>query len=237
MLTGGTDMVKAKILVVEDELPIIELMRFNLEKEGYLVHSVGRGDEALKEITRVKPDLLLLDIMLPGLDGIDICKRLRMQEETRELPILMVTARNEDADIILGLELGADDYITKPFSPRVLVARVRALLRRRETSVNRERQDGSIALHDIYIDPKRHLAERNGTPLNLSLTEYQILEFLAANPGWVFSRSQIINTIKGDDYPVTERSVDVQILNIRKKLKESGRLSETVRGIGYCMQE
>jgi two-component system phosphate regulon response regulator PhoB len=230
-------MSKGKILVVEDDLPIIELVRFNLEKEGYLVHAVSRGDEALKEIARVGPDLVLLDIMLPGLDGIDICKRLRMQDETRELPILMVTARNEDADIILGLELGADDYITKPFSPRVLIARVRALLRRRENSGNRERKGGRITLHDLTIDPQRHRAERNGTPLNLSLTEYRILEFLAANPGWVFSRSQIINTIKGDDYPVTERSVDVQILNLRKKLKESGRFIETVRGIGYRMQE
>lgn len=230
-------MAKATILVVEDELAIYELIRFNLEKEGYQVYGVTRGDEALSETSRLNPDLLILDIMLPGMDGIDICKRLRMKEQTRELPILMVTARNDDSDVILGLELGADDYITKPFSPKVLVARVRALLRRKRADENGHRPQKRISIHNINIDPQRHLVEQNGESLNLSLTEYQILEFLARNPGWVFSRSQIITNIKGDDYPVTERSIDVQILNIRKKLKEAGACIETVRGIGYRMKE
>ena len=225
-------MAKATLLVVEDELAIYELIRFNLEKEGYQVYGVSRGEEAVPETSRLHPDLLILDIMLPGMDGIDICKRLRMKEETRELPILMVTAKNDDSDVILGLELGADDYITKPFSPKVLVARVRALLRRKRDKQNDQRPEKRISIHNINIDPQRHSVEQNGESLNLSLTEYQILEFLARNPGWVFSRSQIITNIKGDDYPVTERSIDVQILNIRKKLKESGSCIETVRGIG-----
>ena len=230
-------MSRATILVVEDELPIYELIRFNLEKEGYRVASVTRGDEALRETLRLSPDLVILDIMLPGTDGIEICKQLRMREDTRRLPILMVTARNEDADIILGLELGADDYITKPFSPRVLVARVRALLRRRAAGSDGAAAGGRFTVHGISIDPQRHLVEIAGEPVSLSLTEYQILEFLCRNPGWVFSRNQIITGIKGDDYPVTERSVDVQILNIRKKLGEEGACLETVRGIGYRMKD
>ena len=143
-----------------------------------------------------------------------------MQEATRDLPVLMVTARNEDSDVVLGLEIGADDYLTKPFSPRVLVARVRTLLRRRTGSDTGTAAGGKVTIHDISIDPRRHLVERGGEVVDLSLTEYQILLFLAGNPGWVYSRNQIISNIKGDDYPVTERSVDVQILNMRKKLRK-----------------
>ncbi len=230
-------MAKTVILVVEDELSIFELIRFNLEKEGFTVHGVHRGDEALKETRRISPDLIILDLMLPGLSGIDICKKLRMEDASRDIPILMVTARNDESDIILGLELGADDYLTKPFSPKVLTARVRALLRRRGAAEQKADQAGPINIHGISIDPLRHKVENRGESLSLSLTEYQILEFLARNPGWVFSRGQIISNIKGDDYPVTERSVDVQILNIRKKLGETGDCIETVRGIGYRMKD
>ncbi len=230
-------MAKTVVLVVEDELSIFELIRFNLEKEGFTVHGVHRGDEALKETGRINPDLIILDLMLPGLSGIDICKKLRMSDESRDIPILMVTARNDEADIILGLELGADDYLTKPFSPKVLTARVRALLRRRSITDQKSDQTGPISIHGISIDPLRHKVENQGESVSLSLTEYQILEFLARNPGWVFSRGQIISNIKGDDYPVTERSVDVQILNIRKKLGNTGDCIETVRGIGYRMKE
>lgn len=231
-------MEKVTILVVEDEETIFELIRFNLEKEGFEVHGVFRGNEVHKELARTNPDLLVLDLMLPGANGIDICRHLRLQESTRNLPILMVTAKNEDSDIVLGLEIGADDYLTKPFSPKVLVARVRALLRRRKDGGRNEAlKEDRLTIHDISIDPGRHLVERDGEVVDLSLTEYQILLFLARNPGWVYSRNQIISNIKGDDYPVTERSVDVQILNIRKKLKESGAFIETVRGIGYRMKE
>ena len=228
---------KTVILVVEDELSIFELIRFNLEKEGFSVSGVHRGDEALKETRRLHPDLIILDLMLPGISGIDVCKKLRMEDETREIPVLMVTAKNDETDIILGLELGADDYLTKPFSPRVLIARVRALLRRRGSAEQQKVQTGPILIHGIYIDPQRHRVENLGETVSFSLTEYQILEFLARNPGWVYSRSQIISNIKGDDYPVTERSVDVQILNIRKKLGNTGNCIETVRGIGYRMQD
>ena len=228
---------KTVILVVEDELSIFELIRFNLEKEGFSVSGVHRGDEALKETLRIHPDLIILDLMLPGISGVDVCKKLRMEDKTREIPVLMVTAKNDEADIILGLELGADDYLTKPFSPRVLIARVRALLRRRGSAEQQKVQSGPILIHGISIDPQRHRVENLGETVSLSLTEYQILEFLARNPGWVYSRSQIISNIKGDDYPVTERSVDVQILNIRKKLGNTGNCIETVRGIGYRMQD
>ena len=166
--------------------------------------------------------------------GIVFAKELLAQYS---IPLIFMSARESESDRITGFEIGADDYITKPFSPRVLVARVRTLLRRRAGKETRSSEIGRVTIHDISIDPRRHLVERGGEVVDLSLTEYQILLFLAGNPGWVYSRNQIISNIKGDDYPVTERSVDVQILNIRKKLKESGVFIETVRGIGYRMKE
>ncbi len=175
----------------------------------------------------------MLDLMLPGIDGLEVCKALSKYE----IPILMVTAKSEDADIILGLEMGADDYMTKPFSPRVLTARVRSVLRRNAKNSSFSEPYKTITLHEITIDPVKHTVLCGDSAIDLSVTEFSILEFLMRNPGWVFSRSQIIESVKGSDYPVTERSVDVQILALRKKLAEKGSLIETVRGIGYRMTE
>ncbi|MGM0431813.1 MAG: response regulator transcription factor [Spirochaetota bacterium] len=221
------------ILVVDDEVEIQELIRFNLEREGFSVTTVSTGEQALASLGRSLPDLIILDLMLPGMDGLEVCRAL----SSYEVPILMVTAKSDDSDIILGLEMGADDYVTKPFSPRVLAARTKAVLRRKGKELPPKDGTKSISLHGIHIDPARHTVSVEDKPIDLSVTEFGILEFLMHNPGWVFSRSQIIESVKGDDYPVTERSVDVQILAIRKKLGNKGSIIETVRGIGYRLIE
>nr|MBC8452673.1 response regulator transcription factor [Spirochaetota bacterium] len=176
---------------------------------------------------------IVLDLMLPGIDGLQVCREL----SAKTIPILMVTAKSSDADIVLGLEMGAEDYITKPFSPRVLIARVRAILRRRENFGKKAAQQDCVIHKGIKIDAARHVVSSDDSRIELSATEFSILEFLIQNPGWVFSRNQIIESCKSSDYTVTERSVDVQILSIRKKLGEKGALIETVRGIGYRMAE
>lgn len=230
-------MANKTILVVDDEADILQLIQYNLEKEGYKTLTTASGEEALREARRHLPNLIVLDLMLPGLDGIEVCKQLRSSEDTKYIPILMVTAKSEESDIITGLEVGADDYITKPFSPKVLIARVRAILRRSRRNPINEGREPYLQIHNIQIDTTKHEVVAEGQPLPLSVTEFAILEFLARNPGWVFSRNQIIGAVKGEDYPVTERSVDVQILGLRKKLGEQGRMIETVRGIGYRMKE
>lgn len=228
-------MSKEKILVVDDEEDILELVRYNLFKNGYLVTCVSSGEQAMAKLRDETPNIILLDLMLPGMDGLDVCRNLRTNPATMNIPIIMITAKGEDADIVTGLELGADDYLTKPFSPRVLLARIRAILRRNkqdeldETSV--------LKTHHIVVNPARHEVLVKGRQLMLTATEFGILHFLARRPGWVFSRGQIISAVKGDDYPVTERSVDVQIVGLRKKLGDSGDLIETVRGVGYRFKE
>lgn len=223
------------ILVVDDEKDILELVRYNLAKAGYEVQCAASGEAALDLLERSVPDLILLDLMLPGLDGLDVCRRLKQDERTRSVPVIMLTARGEDADIVAGLELGADDYITKPFSPRVLVARIRAVLRRR--SHPEDDGDDAVEIHQLRIDPARHEITVSGRPVDLTATQFEILAFLVRRPGWVFTRNQIINAVKGDDYPVTDRSVDVQIAGMRKKLGEAGSLVETIRGVGYRFKE
>jgi len=226
---------KEKLLVVEDDGDIRELISFNLEMCGYDVIRASDGQEGWEKARTEMPDLVVLDLMLPGLDGFEVCKRLKSEKATQAMPIIMLTARSEEESMVKGLELGADDYVTKPFSPRVLVARVKAVLRRKgvlkETTSHR-----IVSLHGITIDPARHEVRVDGKQVVLSATEFSILFFLAENPGWVFSRSQIIDAVKGEDYPVTSRSVDVQILGIRKKLGEKGNCIETVRGVGYRME-
>ena len=226
-------MAKEKILVVDDEPDIVELIAYNLTKEGYQVSTAATGEAALSKVQHDRPDLILLDLMLPGIDGLEVCRAL----SGYDIPILMATAKSDDADIIIGLEMGADDYITKPFSPRVLIARIRAVLRRRRRSRERTSDAVVLTLHGIAVDTKRYHVSLEGEPLDLSATEFSILEFLIRNPGWVFSRGQIIESVKGADYPVTERSVDVQILALRKKLQHKGVCIETIRGIGYRMAE
>ncbi len=229
-------MEKIKILVVEDEAPIQELLQFNLERNKYRVTVVDSGEEALGEAEKLQPDLILLDIMLPGADGLEVCKRLKSNPRTERIPIIMLTALCEEADIVTGLELGADDYITKPFSPRVLLARVKAALRRISAGKPVPGEE-IVHIHGIMIDATRHKVEVGGEDLVLTFTEFKVLQLLAQQPGRVFTRYQIVDAVHGEDYPVTDRSVDVQIVGLRKKLGDAGKYIETVRGIGYRFKE
>jgi len=231
-----TPMEKMKILVVEDEAPIQELLQFNLERKKYRVKVADSGEKALSVVGKYWPDLILLDIMLPGADGLEVCKNLKGDPKTARIPIIMLTALSEEADIVAGLELGADDYITKPFSPRVLLARVKAALRRGESSKTIS-SDNLINIHNISIDEERHKVEVDGQDLTLTFTEFRVLRLMASQPGRVFTRYQIVDAVHGEDYPVTDRSVDVQIVGLRKKLGDAGKFIETVRGIGYRFKE
>jgi len=224
-----------KVLVVEDNPDILELVAYHLEAQGYEVVRAMTGENGLAQAAKTAPDLVILDVMLPGINGLDVCRKLKQQEATRSIPVLLLTAKSEDTDIISGLELGADDYITKPFSPKVLVARVRAVLRR----VSEDKiPDAATVLqvHGITMDTVRHEVTVEGEEVAVSATEFAILKHLMTNPGWVFSRNQIIDAVRGGNYPVTERSVDVQILGLRKKLAGQGRHIETVRGVGYRLR-
>jgi len=224
-------MSKASILIIEDEQDIRDIMVYNLEREGYSVRAFESAEKGLESIVRFPPDLVLLDMMLPGIDGFEMLKRIRAGQYSR-LPVIMVTARTEDADVVTGLELGADDYVCKPFSPRVLVARVRTRLR--ETGQDStEDAPGVLEARGIVLDSERYECFVNGTPLVLSATEFSLLEFFLRNPGRVFSRQRLIDALHGPNYPVTDRSIDVQIVSLRKKLLEAGELIETVRGVGY----
>ncbi len=226
---------KEKILVVDDEEDILELVGYNLTKEGYSVTCVASGEDALKRAGELIPDVMLLDLMLPGVDGLDVCREVKSNPRTNSISIIMLTAKGEDADIVTGLELGADDYVTKPFSPRVLLARLKTVIRRKRA---REQDDLAVVkVHELLINPVRHEVLSHGVPLVLTASEFRILHFLARRPGWVFTRDQIINAVRGDDYPVTERSVDVQIVGLRRKLGETGNYIETVRGVGYRFKE
>lgn len=223
------------ILLVEDEESIVELVRYNLSRAGYLVHVALSGEDALTALKTVAPDLILLDIMLPQIDGIEVCRRLRRNERTEHTPIIMLTARGEESDIITGLETGADDYVTKPFSPKVLMARIKAVLRRSADDLPGE--SDVIEIHDLLIHPGRHEVSLAGQKIDLTHTEFRILHYLARRPGWVFTRYQIVDAVHGQDHAVTDRSVDVQIVGLRKKLGDAGSLIETVRGVGYRFRE
>ena len=228
-------MANERVLVVEDEEDIQELVQFNLAKDGYRVAAARSGEEALKKIRAEPPDLVLLDLMLPGLNGLELCRIVRADPKTRSIPIVMITAKGEEADIVTGLELGADDYLPKPFSPRVLLARLRAVLRRRESP--QQEDEAPLELHGVTIHPGRREVKVSGEAVELTHTEFRLLHFLALRPGWVFTRNQIVEAVRGIDYPVTERAVDVQVVGLRKKLGEAGKLVETVRGVGYRFKE
>jgi len=228
-------MAKKKILVVDDEEDILELVRYNLAREGYKILCASSGEDGLKAAKSEKPDLIVLDLMLPGIDGLDVTRRLKGDPATRRIPIVMLTAKGEESDIVTGLELGAEDYITKPFSPRVLVARVKAALRRELKHETAERE--VIQIHEITVHPGRHEVLVNEKPVQLTFTEFGILYLLLKRPGWVFTRNQIVDAVRGDDYYVTDRSVDVQIVGLRKKLGKAGKHIETVRGVGYKLKE
>ncbi len=228
-------MASEKILIVEDEEDVMELIRYNLSKERFNCETACDGGQALEKAQATLPDLVLLDLMLPEVDGLEVCKKLKNSTETEHIPIIMVTAKSDETDIVTGLELGADDYIAKPFSPKVLIARVRAVLRRKNTEVPEE--SSIIRVHDIQIDPGRHKVLVKDEAIELTSTEFGLLHFLAARPGWVFTRYQIVDGVHGSDYPVTDRSVDVQVVGLRKKLGSAGKNIETVRGIGYRFKE
>lgn len=231
-------MAREHILVVEDEEDILDLVRFNLEREGYRVTGVTTGEAGLEEAVRHGPDLVLLDLMLPGVDGLEICRRLRRDPQTAGVPVVMLTAKGEDADVVAGLEVGADDYVPKPFSPRVLIARVRAVLRRRRQQVEAPPGDDAVLRpFDLVIDPSRHETLAGDLRLDLTATEFKLLHFLARRPGRVYTRQQIVDGVKGDDYPVTDRAVDVQVVGLRRKLGARADYIETVRGVGYRFRE
>lgn len=241
-----------RILIVDDEDAIRQLIKFNLERAHYETVCAATGGEALQKVRELQTmqgdcgiDLVVLDLMLPDMGGLDVCRALKSDEKTSHIPIIMVTARGEDDDIVKGLERGADDYVTKPFSPKVLVARIKSVLRRREreSTTAQSMEDGItkplVVAGALVIDIARHEAHIAGASLDLSATEFAILLFLARHAGQVFSRRQIIDAIKGDDYPVTERSVDVQVLSIRRKIAAAGsaEMIETIRGVGYRMKD
>ncbi len=228
-------MAKQRILVVDDEEDILELVRYHLAREGYEVVVSASGEDALKKAKREALDLVVLDLMLPGLDGLEVAKALKADAKTKTLPLIMLTAKGEDADVVAGLEIGADDYITKPFSPRVLIARVKTVLRRRSREPVGE--SDFITIHDLEIHPGRRTVLAGGKPVELTYTEFQLLHVLARRPGWVFTRGHIVDAVRGGDYPVTDRSVDVQVVGLRKKLGAHGSYIETVRGVGYRFKE
>ncbi len=227
-------MARQTILVVEDEEDILELVRYNLSGEGYGVLAVQTGEAGLSTAKREHPDLVILDLMLPGIDGLDVCRELKAYASTRSIPIIILTAKGEEADIVAGLELGADDYITKPFSPRILMARIKTVLRRKTKESVNEMAD--ISIHNIMIRPGRHEVTVDDQPIPLTSTEFKLLHLLARHPGWVFTRYQIVDGVHGDNYPVTDRSIDVQIVGLRKKLGSAGKFIKTVRGVGYKLE-
>ncbi len=228
-------MAKECVLVVEDEEDIQELVDFNLTKAGYQVQCAATGQEAIQAAKSNLPALIVLDLMLPGMDGLEVCSVLKHNPKTKDIPIVMLTAKGEETDVVAGFERGADDYVTKPFSPKILVARVKAVLRRRETEAPGSGE--SLHIHDLVIHPGRHEALVQGSPVELTFTEFRVLHCLARRPGWVFTRSQIVDAVRGAGYAVTDRAVDVQIVGLRKKLGPCGHYIETVRGVGYRFKE
>ena len=230
--SGNGSQISYEILVVDDEDDLLELVRYTLSKAGHAITCASTGEDALTLARKQPPDLIVLDLMLPGIDGMEVCRRLKADSKTRDIPIIMLTAKTEEADVISGLDRGADDYITKPFSPRVLAARVKSLLRRKDAEL-RSQLETTIEVRELSIHPGRHEVKISGEPLELTYTEFALLQFLAKRPGWAYTRTQIVDAVKGEDYPVTERSVDVQVAGLRKKLGAFGNNIETVRGVGY----
>ena len=228
-------MARENVLVVDDEEDILELVSYNLAKEGYEVECVGTGEAALEAARARLPDLVILDLMLPGTDGLEVCKLLKSDPRTAAIPVVMLTARGEEADVVTGLELGADDYVTKPFSPRVLVARAKAVLRRSKRRVPDEQS--TIKVGELAIHPVRHEVLVRGEPVELTFTEFRILHLLARRPGWVLTRYQIVDGARGPDAIVTDRSVDVHIVSLRRKLGALSGYVETVRGVGYRLKD
>lgn len=228
-------MSRARILVVEDEEPLSVLLRYNLEAEGHIVETVGRGDEAEIRLKENLPDLLVLDWMLPGVSGIELCRRIRQNPEMSRLPIIMLTARGEEGDRVRGLSTGADDYMVKPFSTPEFVARVRALLRRAKPEI----LANVLAVADVTLDRETHRVFRSDKEIKLGPTEFRLLEFFLQNPGRVFSRGQLLDRVWGESIYIDERTVDVHIGRLRKAINLNGSsdVIRTIRGAGYAMRE
>ena len=217
------------IVVVDDEKDILELLKYNLEKEKFKVSCISSGHSAVELISNLKPDLIILDLMLPGMNGLDICEILKKKKNTQNIPVLMLTAKGEESDIIKGLEIGADDYVVKPFSVRVLLARISSLLRRND----KKNPPDSIFFDELSINKNKREVRINNKIVDLTYSEFEILFILASHPNWVYTRNQLIDEIRGGDYPVTDRSIDFQFVGLRKKLGNSSRFIKTVRGVGY----
>ena len=226
---------KSTILVIEDEEDLRDILIYNLDREGYKTIGVESGEEGLERAIALKPDLIILDLMLPGLNGMDVCRQLKQADDTKDIPIIMASAKGEEADIVSGLELGADDYVTKPFSPRILLARVRSILRRSKRSSSED--VSAVQIDGMKIDTKKFQLSIEDERIDLTKSEFGILHFLASHRGWVFTRYQIVDAIRGEKYVVTERAIDVQIAGLRKKLGKCADLIETVRGVGYRFKE
>jgi two-component system, OmpR family, alkaline phosphatase synthesis response regulator PhoP len=227
-------MAKGTILVIDDEKDLIELVSYNLGKEGFAVRSAPNGEAGLASAISDLPDLILVDLMMPGMDGLEVCRRLRSNARTAATPIIMLTAKSAESDRVVGLELGADDYVTKPFSPRELAARVKAVLRRSSP------QTGASAIirhGDLAIDMTRREVSCQGNSITLTASEFRLLHFLATHPGQVFSRSELIDGALGREISVVDRTIDVHVTGLRKKLGNCGEYIETVRGFGYRFRE
>ncbi len=229
-------MPRARVLVVEDEADILEVIQYNLAREGYKVLTSRDGDDGLAKIRKESPDLVLLDLMLPGTEGLEVCRRLKQDPVTRSIPIIIVTAKGEESDVVLGLGVGADDYVTKPFSPKELVARVKAVLRR--GALKEDRGAGErIVCGDVIIDAGRHEVLVAGKPVDFTATELRLLHFLASHPGRVFTRDHLLSRVIGENAVVIDRNIDVHVRSVRKKVGEKRELIETIRGVGYRFRD
>ena len=229
-------MSKKKIVVIEDEPDILEVLGYNLKREGYEVFSATNGNLGMSLVNKETPDLVLLDLMLPGMDGIEICSSIKKNPATQNTLIIMVTAKGEESDIVLGLGVGADDYITKPFSPKELVARVKAVLRRGNV-VDSQPLTDQVKVGNLLIDASKYEVVIDGREVRLTATEFRLLHYLASNPGRVFSREQLLSRAMGDDVVVVDRNIDVHIRGIRKKMGIDPPLIETIRGVGYRLRD
>ena len=225
----------SRITLIEDEEDIRHLVLYNLQKDGYVANGFESGEEGLADIRKTRPDLVLLDLMLPGIDGMEVCRRLKQDPETKDIPVIIISAKGDETDIVAGLELGADDYLAKPFSPKILLARIRTVLRRTNQPLPDE--TSSIHIDGLLLEPRKFSATLEGKPLGLTAGEYRLLHFLAGHRGWVFTRYQIVDAIRGEGYVVTERAIDVQVAGLRKKLGDYGNYIETVRGVGYRFRD
>jgi DNA-binding response OmpR family regulator len=230
-------MVSTKILAIEDDPDILELVQYNLGRQGFTVITASDGETGLKVALDQKPNIILLDIMLPGMDGLEVCRRLKKDDDGKNIPVIMLTAKGEESDVVLGLEIGADDYVTKPFSPNELVARIRTVLRRTHQLESAQESD-RVTVGPIAMDLSRHEVFHRGTLINLTLAEFNLLHLLCSRPGRVFTREQLLEKISGKDIYLIDRNVDVHVRSIRKKLGEDAEFIVTIRGVGYkCKDE